>query len=133
MMQYRVMTYNTHKGIGKITRRYQLAQIIDALAFYKPDIALLQEVTDGNPRSCHHQQIDALGKMLGFQYRTYQPDATLRKGAHGNGMLSRFPLSDIHDIDLTIPLKKRRRSLAAHCHLSIRTHTFPLCVCTIST
>ena len=127
-MQFRVMTYNIHKGLGGVDRRYRLARIIDTLAFYQPDIALLQEVADGIPRSGHHQQVDVLGETLGFQHRAYQPNVTLRKGEHGNAILSRFPLSDIHDIDLTIPLKKRRRSLAARCHLSIGTHAFPLFV-----
>ena len=127
-MRFRVMTYNIHKGVGGVDRRYRLARIIETLAFYKPDIALLQEVTDGVPRSGHHQQIDVLGETLGFQHRTYQPNVTLRNGTHGNAILSRFPLSDIHDIDLTIRLKKRRRSLAAKCHLAIGKHTSPLFV-----
>ncbi|HIA14651.1 MAG TPA: endonuclease [Nitrospirales bacterium] len=127
-MRFRVITYNIHKGVGGVDRRYQLARIIDTLAFYEPDIALLQEVADGIPRSGHHQQVDVLGETLGFQHRAYQPNVTLRKGAHGNAILSRFPLSDIHDIDLTIPLKKRRRSLAATCHLSIGKHSSPLLI-----
>lgn len=127
-MRFRVMTYNIHKGIGGVDRRYRLARIIETLAFYKPDIALLQEVADGIPRSDHHQQVDVLGETLGFQHRAYQPNVTLRKGEHGNAILSRFPLSDIHDINLTIPLKKRRRSLAATCLLSIGKHSSPLFV-----
>ncbi len=91
-MRFRVMTYNIHKGVGGVDRQYRLSRIIDTLAFYKPDIALLQEVADGIPQSKYQQQINILGEILGFQHRVYQPNVTLRKGTHGNAILSHFPL-----------------------------------------
>ena len=127
-MRFRLMTYNIHKGVGGVDRRYRFARIIDTLAFYKPDIALLQEVADGIPRSGHHRQVDILCETLGFQFHAYQPNVSLRKGKHGNAILSHFPLSDIHDIDLTIPLKKRRGSLVARCQLSRGQRSLPLFV-----
>ena len=128
MMRFRLMTYNIHKGIGGVDRQYRLTRIIDTLAFYKPDIALLQEVADGVPRLGHHHQIDVLRERLGIQYHAYQPNVVLRKGEHGNAILSRFPFSNIHDIDLTIPLKKRRRALAATWNLPIGNRAFSLFV-----
>ncbi len=116
-MRFRLMTYNIHKGVGGVDRRYRLARIIDTLSYYNPDIALLQEVADGVPRSGHHHQIQVLRETLGFAYYAHQENVNLRTGTHGNSILSRFPLSDIRDIDLTIPLKKRRQSLGATCHL----------------
>ena len=46
-MHIRVTTWNIHKAIGGMDRRYDLDRVIDALAEQEPDIALLQEVADG--------------------------------------------------------------------------------------
>ena len=40
-MQFRLITYNIHKGIGGVDRRYRLERIIETLARYKADIILL--------------------------------------------------------------------------------------------
>ncbi|MFO0871130.1 MAG: endonuclease/exonuclease/phosphatase family protein [Pirellulales bacterium] len=122
-MQFRLVTYNIHKGIGGIDRRYRPDRIVDTLAHYQPDIVFLQEVDDGVPRSRHHRQVDLLGDALGFPYRAFQANVRLREGTYGNAILSRFPLSDVRDIELTIPLKKRRRALTAHCRLRDDDHS----------
>ena len=127
-MQFRVITYNIHKGIGGIDRRYRLQRIIETLEHYAPDIALLQEVDDGARRSRHDCQVDILAEALGLRHRAYQPNVTLRRGNYGNALLSRFPLKDVHDLELTIPLKKRRRALVAHCQLRFSHHTRTLLV-----
>ncbi len=54
-----------------------------------------------------------------FHYLAFQPNARLRAGHYGNVILSRYPLSDVHDIELTVPLKKRRRALTAHCYVEL--------------
>jgi endonuclease/exonuclease/phosphatase family metal-dependent hydrolase len=116
------MTYNIHKGIGGVDRRYRLERIIETVSFHEPDIVLLQEVADGVPRWHRHRQVDLLADTLGFRHRVFQPNAKLREGVYGNAILSRFSLSDIHDIELTVPLKKRRRGLAVRCHVSLNRH-----------
>ena len=45
------MTYNIHKGIGGVDRRYELNRVIEVLRSCEPDIAFLQEVDEGAPRS----------------------------------------------------------------------------------
>ena len=116
-MQFRVITYNIHKGIGGVDRRYRPERIITTLESYQPDIVLLQEVDDGVPRSRFDRQVDLLGDALQFKHRAYQYNVTLTRGHYGNAILSHFPLSNTEDLELTIPLKKRRRALIAHCHL----------------
>ena len=44
----------------------------------------------------------------------------LLRGHYGNAILSRFPLTDVRHVDLTVPLKKRRRALIARCRLGAR-------------
>jgi len=122
-MRFRLLTYNIHKGIGGIDRRYRPERIVETVAHCQPDIVLLQEVDDGAPRSNHHRQVDWLGDALGLPHRAYQANVSLRQGGnYGNAILSRFPLHDVRDLDLTVPLKKRRQALIAHCRLSFDGH-----------
>ena len=112
-MKLRLLTYNIHKGIGGVDRRYELARIVDTVGHYEPDVVFLQEVDDGVPRSRFDRQVDSLGDSLGFAHRAFQANVKLTRGHYGNAILSRFPLRHVWDIDLTIPPKKRRRALLA--------------------
>jgi endonuclease/exonuclease/phosphatase family metal-dependent hydrolase len=122
-MHFRVVTYNIHKGIGGVDRRYRPERIVETLAHYAPDIVLLQEVTEGVPRSRRHRQVDLLGDELGFTHRCYQPNVSRREGHYGNAILSRFPLSEVQHLDLSVPLKKCRRALAVRCRVHAQGHT----------
>ena len=130
-MQIRVASYNIHKCIGGVDRRYRPERIIEVLGHYSPDIVLLQEVDDGVPRSRRERQIDVLAKALGYGHVAFQANVSLREGAYGNGILSRFAIREAHDVDLTIPLKKRRQALLVKLNLSptSRHHTMGV-VCT---
>jgi len=114
-MRFRLITYNIHKGIGGVDRRYDPQRIIDALARYDADVIFLQEVDDGVPRSRHHRQVDLLGEALYMPHRAFQRNVTLTRGYYGNAILSRYPLHDPHHLDLTVRYKKRRRALVASC------------------
>jgi endonuclease/exonuclease/phosphatase family metal-dependent hydrolase len=127
-IRFRLLTYNIHKGIGGVDRRYRLDRIIEAISHCQPDIALLQEVDDGVPRSRRHCQADLLAEALQLPHQAFQQNVRLREGHYGNAILSRFPLYDVRDLDLTVPLKKRRRGLIAHCRLHSEDHTRTLVV-----
>lgn len=122
-MRFRLLTYNIHKCIGGMDRKYHPDRVIEVLSHYQPDIALLQEVDDGVPRSSHHRQVDLLGDALDYRYRAYQKNVRLKTGDYGNAILSRFPLFDVNHVDLTVPMKKRRRALIAHCRVHHEGHT----------
>ncbi len=121
-MQFRLLTYNIHKGIGGVDRRYRLERIIEVLHHCNPDIAFLQEVDEGVPRSKHDCQVTLLAEALGFRYHAYQRNVRLKHGGYGNAILSRFPLADVENIDLSIRFKKRRRALVAHCRIQQDAH-----------
>ena len=113
-MHLRLITYNIHKCIGGLDRRYDPERIRETIAHYDPDVVLLQEVDQEALRSDGDRQVDLLGDLLGLRHRTYFPNVTVRRGgAYGNAILSRFPLTDTRNIDLTIPPKKRRSVLHA--------------------
>jgi len=113
----RIVTYNIHKGIGGIDRRYELERVIAVLAHSRADLICLQEVDEGVPRSRRERQVDRIGDALGLEHRAYFPNVRLRRGHYGNAVLSRWPLDHAENIDLTVPLKKRRSAL--HVRLSI--------------
>jgi endonuclease/exonuclease/phosphatase family metal-dependent hydrolase len=122
-MQFRLVTYNIHKGIGGVDRQYQPQRVIEAIQHCAPDVVFLQEVDDRVPRSGDDRQVDVLADGLQLPHRAFQPNVKLKKGRYGNAILSRFPLSDVHHIDLTVPPKKRRRALVAHCRVRDDDHS----------
>lgn len=130
-MRFRVASYNIHKGIGGIDRRYRPERIIETLRHYDPDIVLLQEVDHRVPRSRRDRQVLLLSKELDMKYRSFQANVKLTKGHYGNAILSRFPLVETHNINLTIPLKKRRRGLLAHCQLKYNGHQRTLVIANV--
>jgi endonuclease/exonuclease/phosphatase family metal-dependent hydrolase len=110
----RLLTYNVHKCIGGIDRRYAPERVRDVIRHYQPDVVLLQEVDRGVRRSNGDRQVDLLGDMLELRHRTWFPNVEVRGGGqYGNAILSRFPLTETSNIDLTIPPKKRRSVLHA--------------------
>lgn len=114
-MRLRLLTYNIHKGIGGVDRRYDLGRVVETIHHYQPDLCLLQEVDDGVPRSRRDRQVDVLAEALRLPHRAYQHNVRLTEGHYGNAILSRWPLADGADFDLTIRLKKRRQALSARC------------------
>ncbi|QEG33016.1 endonuclease/exonuclease/phosphatase family protein [Bythopirellula goksoeyrii] len=122
-MQFRVVTYNIHKGIGGRDRQYRPERIIETLAHLEPTIVFLQEVDEDVPRSNRHHQAEMLAEALDLHHVAYQRNVHLKQGCYGNAILSRVPLKDVENCNLSVPLKKRRQALLARCKLSIGEHT----------
>lgn len=121
-MRFRVVTYNIHKGIGGVDRKYRLDRIVETLGHLKPDVVCLQEVDDGVPRSRHERQAEVLSEELSLPHVAFQRNVRLKQGAYGNAILSRFALTDVINVELRVPLKKNRRALLAHCTLRDQKH-----------
>lgn len=103
----RVLTYNIHRAIG-VDRRFRPERIAAIVRHHEPDIALLQEVDEGAPRSRELDLARELAGLLGFPHYAVGHNVTLKKGRYGNATLSRFPIVRERNIDLTIGLYKRR-------------------------
>jgi endonuclease/exonuclease/phosphatase family metal-dependent hydrolase len=113
-VRLRVITWNVHKCIGGLDRRYDPERVRATIAHYEPDLVLLQEVDHMAPRSKGDRQVDLLGDLLGLRHRTWYPNVQVRGGGeYGNAILSRYPLTESCNIDLTVPPKKRRSVLHA--------------------
>lgn len=106
----RIVTWNIHKGIGT-DRAYRLDRVIQVLRRLDADVACLQEVDEGVPRSSMERQGQRMARELGYPYAALGLNVKVRNGAYGNLTLSRFPLEDVHNVDLTIRPKKRRSGL----------------------
>jgi len=122
-MEFRMVTYNIHKGIGGRDRRYRLERIVEALEHLHADVVLLQEVDDGVPRSHFHCQVRMLAESLKFPHHAFQRNVRLKRGYYGNALLSKYPLSDVSSCDLSVRFKKRRQALMARCRLPVAGHS----------
>lgn len=114
-MPFRLLTYNIHKGIGGVDRRYRPERIQEVIEHYAADLVLLQEVDEGVKRSQFHQQAELLADRCGFEHRAYQRNVRVKDGHYGNAIFSRWPLESPCDLDLTLRFKKRRQALMARC------------------
>jgi endonuclease/exonuclease/phosphatase family metal-dependent hydrolase len=121
-MQLRLVSWNIHKAIGGVDRRYDLDRVVSVLAEQKPDIALLQEVADGMPRSRFHDQAELLCDALGLKHLAHAHEHRFKVGGYGNAILSRFPLTDVHHVDLTVGWRKKRGVISARSHVNFDGH-----------
>jgi len=101
------MTYNIHRAIG-VDRRFRPERVAGIAAHHSPDILLLQEVDQGAPRSQRMDLAKTFAEMLGYPYYAFGHNVTLRRGRYGNATLSRFPIVEERNIDLSIGRHKRR-------------------------
>jgi len=111
-VKLRVLSYNIHKCIGGVDRRYEPGRIVEVISKLDADVVMLQEVDAGVKRSNGDRQAELLGNELGLRYHTWFPNVDIRGGGqYGNAILSRYPLIESSNIDLTLRFKKRRSVL----------------------
>ena len=93
----RVVTYNIHRGRG-MDRRVRLERITAVLATIDPDVVALQEVI--GPGLSGIGQAEALGAGLGMGW-VMAATRELRRHQFGNVVLSRYPIREHTQIDLS--------------------------------
>ena len=99
--KFRIVTYNVHKCVG-VDRRLNPARIVSVLKEINADIIALQEVHCVQGRGSQSDQAHFIAHELGFNY-CMGHNRKLKEGIYGNLVLSRFPLleSENHDISVT--------------------------------
>ncbi len=119
----RVVSWNVHKCVGGVDRRYDPGRIASTLALADPSVVLLQEAAQNGRWYRHERQVDVLGNALGMPYRSYFVNVRFgpRRGEYGNAILSRWPIAATENIDLTVPDRKARSVLHAELRLPIGT------------
>ncbi|MFK8012377.1 MAG: endonuclease/exonuclease/phosphatase family protein [Marinicellaceae bacterium] len=106
-MKIKIATYNIHRAIG-LDRRFRPERIISILKEINAEVILLQEVDDGVPRSRELNLAKEIAEACDYPYFELGHNVTLRKGHYGNATLSKFPIVNQRNIDLTIGNKKSR-------------------------
>jgi len=113
-LRLRALSYNIHKCIGGVDRRYDPDRIVEVIQNLDVDVAMLQEVDGGAARSNRDHQVELLAERLGLRYHTWFPNVDVRGGGqYGNAILSRYPIIESTNLDLSIRFKKRRSALHA--------------------
>ncbi len=104
----RLLTYNIHKGIGGVDRRYRLERILQVIAAEEPDFICLQEVDRHVRRTDYHDQPSLLAEKLRAEAHLYQLNVPIHQGGYGNLLLSRWPFQRRHQVSLRLDHKKPR-------------------------
>ncbi len=109
-----VMSYNIHHGTNAAEKDY-LTEIAELIKSSKADLVGLQEVDSICKRSGNVDQMKRLAELTGMYY-AFARHFAYDGGAYGNGILSRYPISDIKNHRITLIKKdggKDSRSLIA--------------------
>ena len=126
----RVLTVNTHKGFAFLNRRFVLSELRDAVRQVAADVVFLQEV-----QGAHEQHaLRVLGWPSTPHYEfladeiwpdfAYGRNAVYPAGHHGNAILSKFPIIDYENRDVSMSTHETRGLL--HCHLRLPGRVAPL-------
>lgn len=97
---FRIATYNIHKCKG-LDFRTSPQRIADVLREINADIVALQEVVSHENRAAKENQAKFIAERLGFEYRIGENRQHLG-GIYGNVILSRFPVTEDNNFDITI-------------------------------
>jgi endonuclease/exonuclease/phosphatase family metal-dependent hydrolase len=104
----RLLSYNIHKGIGGIDRRYKLDRVWRVIEAEKPDLICLQEVTRAVGRTKYHDQPDMLAERFQPQETCFQLNVQYDNGGYGNLLLSRWAFRRQQHVCLRMNTRKPR-------------------------
>lgn len=107
-----VMSYNIHHGTNAAEKDY-LVEMSELFKASKADLVGLQEVDSVCKRSGNVDQMKRLAELTGMHY-AFARHFAYDGGAYGNGILSRYPISDSKNHRITLIKKdgsKDSRSL----------------------
>lgn len=132
-MQLKVLSYNIHKGFQSLSRKLVLEEIRELLRKTKVDIVFLQEVIGTHEE--HSRRIKKWPVMSQYEFladqiwreHCYGQNSAYQGGHHGNAILSRFPLNDSRNIDISTNRIERRGLLYAGSSLGVRLPKIHLC------
>ena len=134
VMALKVVSYNIHKGMGVGRPSFTLPRIRDALAALQPDVVFLQEVSGRDEKRASRfegwpprSQSDFIAEA-GWPHAAYGKNAVYWHGHHGNAILSKYPIVEHENIDVSSNAFEARGIL--HAVLDLGRHVAPLhCMC----
>lgn len=115
----RIATFNTHKGVSSFNARLVVYKQRELIRKLNADIVFLQEVRGVHKR---HRQL-----TLGSQYEffadsiwpnyAYGKNSVVSAGHHGNAILSKYPIVNWENEDVSAHVAEQRGLL--HCEIQI--------------
>ena len=123
MIKLNIATYNIHKGFSRFNRRMVMHELRDRLRELNADIIFLQEVQGENIRNVQrhkHYPVMPHHEFLADQiwpYHAYGKNAVYTNGHHGNAVLSRYPISQWENLDISTHRFESRGLL--HCEIDL--------------
>lgn len=109
MNEFRLMSYNIHKGKSFFTRKRVFQEIKDLIKDVDADIVFLQEVRDFHEKDFlvyGKNQLEFLATS-GYQ-ALYGKNAEYSKGHHGNAILTKYPILESKNFSLTVSKMEQR-------------------------
>ena len=112
MNRIRIATYNIHKCVG-LDRRFSPERIADVLRELDADIIALQEVLShtGSPQR-RENQAEFLAGELEMDFSLGE-NRQIKGGQYGNAVLTRLPLEETENFDISIKKREPRGCLRA--------------------
>jgi endonuclease/exonuclease/phosphatase family metal-dependent hydrolase len=131
---FTVATYNIHKGISSFNRRAVVHDLREQLREMQADIVFLQEVVGNNERHSEKHENWPEGPQHEFladehwPVSAYGKNAVYEHGHHGNAILSRFPITNCEQVDISTNRLEQRGLL--HAEIAVPGQKEALhCVC----
>lgn len=129
----RILTVNTHKGFTAFNRRFILPELREAVRSTGADLVFLQEVLGEHDRhASRHEnwpqqsQYEFLADSMWSDF-AYGRNAVYSDGHHGNALLSKYPIRQFRNLDVSITGPERRGLL--HCVLEVPGHAEVHAIC----
>jgi endonuclease/exonuclease/phosphatase family metal-dependent hydrolase len=130
---FTVLTVNIHKGFTALNRRFILPELREAVRSVGADIVFLQEIHGTHER--HPQRYSDWPNMPQYEFLAdsiwpqfaYGRNAVYPHGDHGNALLSKFPIIEHRNLDVSIDGNEERGLL--HCRLEVPGHEEVHAVC----
>jgi endonuclease/exonuclease/phosphatase family metal-dependent hydrolase len=119
----KVLTYNIHKGFSASNQRFVLHEIKHAVMETDADVVFLQEVYgehDGWSNKLanwpDNSQFEFIADSI-WRHHAYGKNAVYTSGHHGNAILSKFPLVEWENINVSLSPKASRSLLHGKIHI----------------
>ena len=109
-IRIRVATYNVHKCRG-LDRRTMPERIADVIAELDADVVAIQEILDARSGRTQLDQASGVHSQLNDYQVCFGENRKLHGGAYGNMTLSRLPVRNCQNYDLTWRHRERRGCL----------------------
>lgn len=127
-MRLRILTYNMHKGFCFYSRQYVLQELRKAVREVNADVVFLQEVMGVHPPKFNGElELDSQFEYLAdeiWSHFAYGKNAAYSEGHHGNAILSKYPIVDFDNINVsTNPFEKRG---LLHVQIQVEGRSLPL-------